>query len=167
MAGIAEVVARLDRGVARAETWVLGVLVAAMTATTFLQVVCRYVFNSPLVWSEELARFVFVWIALIGAGAAVRTGGHYGLDLVYRKLPAPARHWVGGLLSLGVALFAATLFVHGMRETVQAASQTASSLPIRMHWPFGAIPVGAALMLWHAGAHAVTAGVGAHLLERS
>ncbi len=162
MGGLAGLVARIDAALGRAEAWALGALVAAMTCTTFLQVVCRYAFNSPLVWSEELARYLFVWIALIGAGAAVRAGGHFGLDLLYRNLPAAVRAWVGGLVSLIVAVFAAVLLVEGVREAAQASVQTASSLPIRMHWAYVAIPAGAALMLWHVAARWAVQGFGAH-----
>ena len=158
MGGLRPVIARMDGAVGRAEAWLLGGLVAAMTLTSFLQVICRYVFNSPLVWSEELARYLFVWVGLVGAGAAVRTGGHFGLDLLYRKLPGAVRPWAGGLVSVVVAAFAATLFVQGLRETAQASLQWASSLPVRMHWAYAAIPVGSALMLWHLAARWVMVG---------
>lgn len=165
MGGLPAVIGRIDAALGRAEVWMLGALVAGMTITTFLQVVCRYVFNSPLVWSEELARYLFVWIALVGAGAAVRTGGHFGLDLLYRNLPPTVRPWVAGLVSLIVAAFAAILLVQGLRETAQASVQWASSLPFRMHWAYAAIPCGAALMLWHVAARWVAAGAGIHPSE--
>ena len=165
MGGLRALVAGLDAAVGRAEAWVLGALVAAMTFTSFLQVICRYVFNSPLVWSEELARYLFVWIGLVGAGAAVRTGGHFGLDLLVRNLPAVARPWAGGLVSAVVTVFAATLLVQGLRETAQASLQSAFSLPFRMHWAYAAIPAGSALMLWHLAARWVVAGFGSNPSE--
>jgi TRAP-type C4-dicarboxylate transport system permease small subunit len=155
-------IGRFDRGVGRAEAYFLGVLVAVMTLTTLLQVIFRYALNDPLVWSEELARFIFVWISLVGAGAALRTGGHFGLDLFYRKLSAAGRSGVAVLISAIIALFAAVLLVYGIRETIQASLQLAPSLQIRMHWAYAALPVGAALMLWHLVAHWITKGFGAH-----
>jgi TRAP-type C4-dicarboxylate transport system permease small subunit len=153
---------RIDGRVGRAEAYFLGILVGVMTITTLLQVVFRYALNDPLVWSEELARFLFVWIALVGAGAAVRTGGHFGLDLLYRKLPAGGRTGVAMLVSAVIGVFTATLLVYGVRETLQASLQLAPSLQVRMHWAYAAIPVGAALMLWHLMAHWMTQGFGAH-----
>jgi TRAP-type C4-dicarboxylate transport system permease small subunit len=153
---------RMDRGIGRGEMVFLGASVAVMTITTLLQVVFRYVLNDPLVWSEELARYLFVWIALVGAGAAVRTGGHFGLDLFYKKFPAAGRAGVAILISAIIAVFAATLLVYGIRETVQASVQLAPSLQIRMHWAYAAMPAGAALMLWHLVAHWVTRGFGVH-----
>jgi TRAP-type C4-dicarboxylate transport system permease small subunit len=155
-------IGRFDREVGRAEAYFLGMLVAVMTLTTLLQVIFRYALNDPLVWSEELARFLFVWIALVGAGAALRTGGHFGLDLFYRKFPAAGRTGVSILISAILAAFAAVLFIFGIRETLQASLQLAPSLQIRMHWAYAALPVGAALMLWHLIAHWITKGIGAH-----
>jgi TRAP-type C4-dicarboxylate transport system permease small subunit len=157
-----EQIGRVDRGVGRAEAYFLGMLVAVMTLTTLLQVIFRYALNDPLVWSEELARFLFVWIALVGAGAAMRTGGHFGLDLFYRKFPAAGRTGVAMLISTIIAVFAAVLLVFGIRETIQASVQLAPSLQIRMHWAYAAMPVGAMLMLWHLVAHWMTKGFGAH-----
>jgi TRAP-type C4-dicarboxylate transport system permease small subunit len=155
-------IGRIDGKIAQAEMVFLGASVAVMTLTTLLQVVFRYALNDPLVWSEELARYLFVWVALVGAGAAVRTGGHFGLDLFYRKFPAAGRTGVAILISAIIAIFAATLLLYGIRETNQASLQLAPSLQIRMHWAYAAIPVGAALMLWHLVAHWVTRGFGAH-----
>ena len=162
MGELREQIGRIDRGVGRAEAYFLGALVAVMTLTTLLQVIFRYALNDPLVWSEELARFLFVWIALVGAGAAMRTGGHFGLDLFYRKFSAASRSGVAMLISLIIAVFAAVLLVYGVRETIQASVQLAPSLQIRMHWAYAAMPAGAALMLWHLVAHWLTKGFGAH-----
>ena len=162
MGELREHIGRIDRGVGRAEMIFLGTSVAVMTITTLLQVAFRYVLNDPLVWSEELARYLFVWVALVGAGAAMRTGGHFGLDLFYRKLPAAGRAGVAMLISAVIAVFAATLLVYGVRETIQASVQLAPSLQIRMHWAYAAMPVGATLMLWHLLAHWMTRGVGVH-----
>ena len=155
-------IGRIDRGVGRAEMYFLGTSVAVMTITTLLQVAFRYVLNDPLVWSEELARYLFVWIALVGAGAAMRTGSHFGLDLFYRKLPAAGRTGAAMLISVIISGFAATLLVYGVRETIQASVQLAPSLQIRMHWAYAAMPVGATLMLWHLIAHWMTKGFGVH-----
>ena len=78
----------LDRVVARIEAGVIVVLVSCLTAVTFAQVITRYGLGDPLIWSEELARYLFVWVSMIGAALAVREGGHFGLDLLIRRVPA-------------------------------------------------------------------------------
>ena len=65
-------IARLDAAVAWVEGLALGLLVLAMTGVTLSQVFWRYALNAPLIWSEEAARYLFVWVALVGAGLAMR-----------------------------------------------------------------------------------------------
>ena len=51
-----------------------GILILAMTLLIFWQVVCRYVMNNSLTWSEELGRYFFVWITFIGLPVALKYG---------------------------------------------------------------------------------------------
>ena len=138
---------------------------AAITSVTFAQVFTRYVLSAPLIWSEEVARYLFVWIVLIGAAAAVRLNGHYGLDMLRRHLPPVMRPVLGVATMSIVTVFLVGLLVTGILETHQARLQQSPALPMRMHWPYLAIPVGAAFALWHMLAHWMRSGVAAHPLD--
>jgi TRAP-type C4-dicarboxylate transport system permease small subunit len=166
------VIARLRRALGAADGWVrraemgaLGALMAALTAVTFLQVVMRYVFNDPLTWSEELARYLFVWVSLIGAGAAVGRGGHYGMETLEQRVPRAVHRFLGAMAMLIVLAFAVALLVTGLQETALAARQLSWSMPIRMHWAYAALPAGAALMLWHIAMLWLRHGFGRHPLD--
>ena len=157
-------VLRADRLLGRAEAMLLAALVTTITCVTFAQVIARYVFESPLIWSEEVARYLFVWIVLIGAAAAVRSNEHFGLDML-RRYMAPLRLLLGLVTMLVVGGFLGLLFYTGTVETMQASTQFSAGLPMRMHWPYLALPVGAGLALLHVIAHWVRAGAGAHPLD--
>ena len=88
MNGLRALALGVDRVVAGIEASVIAVLVAVLTAITFAQVATRYVLGDPLIWSEEAARYLFVWVSMIGAALAIREGGHFGLDLLIRRFPA-------------------------------------------------------------------------------
>ena len=154
----------LDRLLGRLESVLLAAMVAAITAVTFAQVFTRYVTESPFIWTEEVARYLFVWITLIGAAAAVRANGHFGLDILRRYAP-PLRTLLGAATTLVVAAFLALLFWTGISETRQAATQISPALQVGMQWAYLALPVGAALALWHVLAHWVRSGVAAHPLD--
>jgi TRAP-type C4-dicarboxylate transport system permease small subunit len=62
----------------------LGLSMAFIVA---LQVFFRYVLNQSLFWSEELARFLLVWLTFLGATAAYRRKAHPGVDVLYLRLP--------------------------------------------------------------------------------
>ena len=165
MQGVRRFILGLDRLLGRLEAWFLAALVAIITVVTFLQVFTRYVTENPLIWTEEAARYLFVWITLIGGAAAVRTNGHFGLDILRRFAP-PLRTPLGALTMLVVFVFLGLLFYTGILETRQAATQLSPGLQVTMHWAFLAIPIGAALALWHVIAHWARSGIGAHPLDR-
>ncbi|WP_431284362.1 TRAP transporter small permease [Humitalea sp. 24SJ18S-53] len=140
---------RFDDLVARVEAVLIGLLVLAMTGVTLAQVVARYGFGDPLIWSEEAARYLFVWVTMIGAALAMQQGGHYALDALGRHLPAPMRSVVRFAALLVTAGFLALLLGTGIVEARQAGMQFSATLPMEMDLPYLAIPVGAALMLLH------------------
>jgi TRAP-type C4-dicarboxylate transport system permease small subunit len=162
--GVRERVAAIDQQVLRAEGFVVAALVAVMTAIIFAQVVFRYVLSSPLVWSEELARYLFVWITMVGAGAAVHLGQHYGLDILAKLLPPPLQKLAGFLASVLIGASAVTLIWQGLIESAGAVHHAASSVEVPMVWFYASIPIGGALMLWHVLARLVVLGPGASAL---
>ena len=85
---------RFDNLLAKAEAVVLVLLVAVMTLIVFLQVVYRYVLIQPLHLSEELARYLFIWLSILGATLGLQKRGHFGLDFFYRMLPDKERRFL-------------------------------------------------------------------------
>jgi C4-dicarboxylate transporter DctQ subunit len=63
-------------------TLIASLLVAATVSLTFLQVVLRYIFNSPLTWVEEVGRYLFIWITFLGAAVAFARDTHIRVDAV-------------------------------------------------------------------------------------
>lgn len=100
----------------------LGVLMVvalgAMVIMVFGNVVMRYAFNSGITISEELSRWLFLWVIFLGATIAVRERAHMGTDMLVAKLPAPLQKLcllVGHLLML----FATWLLFKGSLQQVQ------------------------------------------------
>ena len=74
---------------------VLGVvLLAVLVATTLLQVLSRYVLRHPFDWTEEAARYIFVWVAMLGAGMAAKDRAHFFVDLLLERMPPTLRKYV-------------------------------------------------------------------------
>ena len=144
----------LDRWVAALEAAVIVALVCVLTAVTFAQVAARYVLGDPLIWSEEAARYLFVWVSMIGAALAIREGGHFGLDLLIRRAPA-SKPVLGPAVTAVTAIFLVILLKTGIDETNLAAMQFAMTFPMRMQWAYLALPIGAGLMLFHVAVHVV------------
>ncbi|HEY7245707.1 MAG TPA: TRAP transporter small permease [Xanthobacteraceae bacterium] len=163
MSGLRALALGLDRWVAKAEAAVIVLLVTMLTAVTFAQVCARYVLGDPLIWSEEAARYLFVWVSMIGAALALREGAHFGLDLLIRRAPA-LKPVLGPSVAIVTALFLLILLKTGIDETRLASRQLAMTFPMHMQWAYLALPTGAALMLFHLAMHVVRA-PGMHILD--
>ncbi|MDR2708374.1 MAG: TRAP transporter small permease [Elusimicrobiota bacterium] len=101
----------LDR-LFRATEYFMAILLLAMVLFTLANVILRYFFNSSLIWSEELARFCFVWLIYIGIIGALRDNRHLFVDTVLSRLPNKARQIVYFLVqAISLVLFA--IFAYG------------------------------------------------------
>ena len=69
----------------------IALFLAIMVVLVFGNVVLRYGFNSGITVSEEVSRWLFVWLTFLGAIVALREHGHLGVDMLVKRLPPPAR----------------------------------------------------------------------------
>lgn len=135
------------------ERGLLGGLMAGIAVVAFLQVALRYLFGVPLAWSEELGRFLLVWLTFIGAGVLVRLpDGHPAVDTLPQALSGRARYVVETASRLLVIVACVTMGGGGARMTQVQWAQTSPSLELSMGMVYLCIPVGAVLgVLWGVG----------------
>src|SRR5262245_6738392 len=96
----------------RALTFFTVACLAVMVVLVFGNVVLRYAFNSGITASEEVARWLFVWMTFVGAVVALRKHAHLGMDSIVSKLP-PAAKKTCFLASNILILYALWLFLYG------------------------------------------------------
>lgn len=70
------------------EDLIAAAFISVTTILVVINIILRYIFNSGLVWSEEVATGCFVWSVFIGAVAVFKHRGHVGVDIIVKKLPA-------------------------------------------------------------------------------
>ncbi len=129
-----------------AEVLTLGLL-AAVVIIVFLQIVFRSIFLQPLSWSEELARYLFVWLIFMGASTIVRVGGHPGMDIVVRGLPFPIRRLVDMAMHLLFCLTLIAIAITGFMLVGANMAQPSPAMEMPMGIPYAAIPLAALIML--------------------
>jgi TRAP-type C4-dicarboxylate transport system permease small subunit len=141
--------ARWERWFLAANRWVLVVLVAVMAALVIANVISRYVFLHSFTWVEEASRYLMIWTAFLGAGLALRVGGHIAVDSLQQALPARGARALRALLVLVVGATLVALTWLGLEYAQFGWEQ---ETPV-LGWSFGmvylAIPIGALLMLAH------------------
>jgi TRAP-type C4-dicarboxylate transport system permease small subunit len=133
----------MDRGI----NWVLAVLMAVMVVVIALQVWYRFILNNPLDWSEELGRYVFVWISFLGAAAGVRYQVHLGIDALEKIVGREAFRYVLVLINIVIQIFLLFVIYWGFTLLTVVRFQTSPSMLIPMTYPYAAVPVGAIFML--------------------
>lgn len=140
---------KFDNLLAKTEAALLIGLVSVMTIIVFLQVVYRYVLVQPLHWSEEMARYLFVWLSILGATLAVQKRGHFGLDIFYRMLPDRGRRVLEFVLHLLMGTVIFVILVQGILLVQKTIPQESPAMGISMGWAYACLPVGAGLMAIH------------------
>ncbi len=124
-------------------------LAAAMAAAMLAQVVFRFVLEAPLSWSEEFARYCFVWVGMLGAAGGLRRRLHPALDLVEVRLPAAVRPWWRAAILLAALAFAALVAHYGLALARFNMRQRSPAMGLPMGLPYAAIPAGGLLMAVH------------------
>lgn len=143
------ILTKFDNLLAKGEAAVLIGFVSIMTGVVFLQVVYRYVLAHPLHWSEEMARYLFVWLSILGASLGVQKRGHFGLDLFYRMLPDRGKRISSFLTCLLMGVVIIIILFQGITLVQKTALQESPAMGISMGWAYASLPVGAALMAIH------------------
>jgi TRAP-type transport system small permease protein len=124
----------------------VGLLMAALCLTIVAGVVSRYVVGRPLAWTEEVARYLFIWVSFLGAAVAVRRRANFKLDLITWRGTVRSR----ALFDLGGNLFTilfGLLLAYWSIPLIQLANlQRGSAVAIPLSWVYVALPIGGLLM---------------------
>ena len=128
-----------------------------MFLCVLVQVIFRYFLDSPLTWSDELARYLFVWCAFLGWVIAARRRSHLAIASVQAKLPPRGRALLQLAAALAAVAFAAVLCYHGVRITGRNLDVETPSLFFTMGTVYAIVPVAAVAVALHAGVDALAA----------
>ncbi len=127
-------------------------LMASIVLVVCWQVFSRFALGAPSSMTEEIARCLLLWIGMLGAAFAYRTGQHLGLDILTRKMPALWQHRVALVLTAAVVIFALAAMVVGGGQLVVLTyqlDQMSAALGIRVSWIYLALPLGGLLIAFY------------------
>ena len=144
---------KLCRSLDRVLVVLLVALFAALVLMVVWQVLSRYALNSPSAFTEEAARYLMIWVSLLGASYVFRMRLHIGLDLLTRKLTGSNKRIVEvAALTAAVSFALLILLVGGARlvELTWSLDQVSAVLGIRMALVYLAIPLSGGFILLYA-----------------
>jgi TRAP-type C4-dicarboxylate transport system permease small subunit len=140
----------------RCEEALLAASIAGAFLALVLQVFSRYVFNLPLAWTEELARYLFIWSVFLGASHAMRHGEHIAIGLLVERLPLRTAKAVAILMDALVCIFLLVAAVKGTELAMKVADLPSIALDVSMAAVIIPLPLACTVMLlrtlasaWH------------------
>jgi TRAP-type C4-dicarboxylate transport system permease small subunit len=140
------VIKYLDKTLAAA----LMLVMASILLCVSWQVISRYMLKDPSSVTEELARFLLIWVGMLGAVYAYRTNSHLGLNLVLDKMSALPKRMTLVLIQLLVIVFSALVLVFGGYELVDLTlelKQISAALSINMAIVYAVLPISGILLI--------------------
>lgn len=131
----------ISKAISRFLNLLIAVCLAVMSILVFLNVVLRYGFNSGITWSEEMARFLFIWLTFFGAIAALKDNEHLGMDTLLKKLPKGLKK-IAYVLSNLIILWTLYLVLDGSLKMTQLnmdSKAPATGLPLSFIYGIGVV----------------------------
>ncbi|TNJ41745.1 TRAP transporter small permease [Phaeobacter sp. B1627] len=131
---------------------VISAIFVTLVACVSWQVVSRYILGTPSTVTDELARFLFMWLALIGGAYTMGLRRHLAIDLLTQNLAGRARSASEGFTLFAIAGFATLVMIKGGGQLVMktfASGQVTPALQIPMGYVYGAIPFAGAVILYY------------------
>lgn len=125
------------------------VCMALILLLVVAQVVMRYIFNSPLTWSEELAVYGMVYLTFIGSVMAMRDKEHIDVNIVYEFLPERFKRYFRIFSRIMTSIFLLVVIFNGFQLTFENFKVTSVATKIPMAYVYGIVPVCALGMLYY------------------
>lgn len=122
--------------------WLVILLLGLMLLIVDVAVFMRYVMNDALAWSEEIAKFVMVWLTFFAAPIGLRMGAHVGIEVLIGNLRGRIRQLLLLLIFAGIIGLMVVFVKEGAFMTWNARIQRASTIDISIFYVYMCIPIG-------------------------
>lgn len=122
-------------------------ITGTMTVVVLAGVFFRYVLEAPLPWSEELARYLMVWGASLGASVAFEQGSHVAVTILLDKFPGTVGKILTWIAQIVIIVFMTIVVKEGFMLARELRVQESTAMELPMTWPYLAIPVGCLFIL--------------------
>jgi TRAP-type C4-dicarboxylate transport system permease small subunit len=123
------------------------VLTIALFVIVVVSVIARYGFGQAVSWTEEVPRYLLIWISFLAAAVCVLRREHVGFDVLFNALPRTARRVLGFSLSLLVFIFGWVVFRYGIVFVQDFGSDLMETIPYTNYWYYPAMPISGFLIM--------------------
>jgi TRAP-type C4-dicarboxylate transport system permease small subunit len=145
---ISEKAKKTRKGLDKVLSAFLLVLMVALVVDVTWQVVSRYLLKEPSSFTDELARFLLIWLGMIGAAYGLGQRVHLAIDLIMLNKSARFQRNLRRFIHFLIFIFSASVLIYGgggLVETTFVLEQTSSALGVNLGWVYLAIPLSGVL----------------------
>lgn len=132
--------------------WLLIILMAMMTINVLWQVFTRFIMQDPSSYTEELARFMLIWLGILGASYVAGQKMHLAIDLLSQKLEGRSKSYLELFIQSMIFLFSLFVMVIGGLRLVQITltlNQISAALQVPLGYIYSVVPISGALMMFY------------------
>ena len=140
---------RIERILVACNRWLLILLLVAMACIVFANVVLRYTTGDSIVWAEEVARHLMIWVTFLGAGLVLRFGGHVAIDNLHQAVSTRSARWLRSVVAVGIGVFCLVMTYFSVLYVWATRFQTTAATDIPISFIYLAMPLGFLLMFVH------------------
>lgn len=134
-------------GINRFTEWMTGIFLVIMVIIIFVQIVSRILIQSSFPWTEELARYLMIWLTFLGASFSFQYGAHIGVEILTSKVPKKVAAFFQVIAALFCIFLFVLLVVKGYELVGKSTMQTSPALSIPMNYVYMIIPISGILMI--------------------
>lgn len=145
-------VLKISGGINRSVEWSLAGIGLVMVVVVAAQVFCRYVLNYSLFWSEELARYLLVWMTFLGASVAYHRRVHPSIDILQKRVGPGTTHGMRIAVYVVALLFFGVLTIYGLQFAYFVRNQISPALQIPKWIVMTVLPLSGTILCLHAWA---------------
>jgi len=121
-----------------------------MVILVAIQILTRFIIDYPISWSEEIGRYIMIYIVFLGSALLVRKNGHIAIDFLLEVVNDKNKKRLN-FINLAIStVFFLVLVYSGIELTMLVIGQVTPTLQFSMAWAYAAMPLGAILMVLNA-----------------
>ena len=132
---------------------IVKVLGIVMVVVLLAQIFSRMAMSVPLAWTEELARYLFIWFCLLGSVVTLRRLQHLGIVYFYNKVPDSGRRVLAVVIDLLIAFFGAFVLVKGLLLIDVSGFQMSTIMRFPMKYVYLVFPIMGGMFVLHCVIH--------------
>ena len=122
-------------------------LAAALFLIVIIAVIFRYGFDAAVSWTEEVPRYLLIWISFLAAASCVLRREHVGFDVLFNKLPKKPRLVLAVFLNILILSFGWIMFRYGIVFVQDFGADLMETIPYTNYWYYPAMPVSGFLIM--------------------